>query len=127
MGGTGLERVIPACRAGPQRLTCFEAEWDDHHGNHRGPYQLTNLEWWFQSFALLRNRLAHGGEVAPGEYEFDDGVHHVWHAELTLRRAIKQTVANAGHPDVLLDPFERAMRRAAHEIQRQLGDEFSAE
>jgi len=85
-------------------------EWDDH-GQHRGPFELTEIEWWFQSFALLRNKIAHGGQLAPEEYDFDDGVHHVWHAEFNLRRAIKKTVADAGHPEVLLDPFERLALR----------------
>jgi hypothetical protein len=102
-----------------------QREWDDHHGRHLGPFELTDLEWWFQSFALLRNRVAHGGEVALSEYEFDDGVDHVWHAELNLRRAIKQTVANAGHPEVLLDPFDRAMLRAAERIREDLGNELA--
>lgn len=97
-------------------------EWDDHHGNHRGPFELTDLEWWFQSFALLRNKIAHGGQLAPAgqlepeEYDFDDGVPHVWHAERNLRRAIKKTVADAGHEDVLLDPFERITRKYARLI-----------
>jgi hypothetical protein len=87
-------------------------EWDDH-GRHRGPYELTDLEWWFQSFALLRNKLAHGGELESEEYQFDDGIDHIWHAELNLRRAIKKTVAEAGYEDVLLGPLERIARRYA--------------
>jgi hypothetical protein len=86
-------------------------EWDDH-GRHRGPFELTDLEWWFQSFALLRNKVAHGG------------IDHLWHAELNLRRAIKKTVANAGHEDVLLDPFERIVHKhAARIIQDAVGEE----
>jgi hypothetical protein len=85
-------------------------EWDDH-GNHREA-ELTDLEWWYQSFALLRNTIAHGGDLAAADYLFEDGVPHHWHGEWNLRRAIKQVVANAGHEDVLLDPFERAIRRA---------------
>jgi hypothetical protein len=72
---------------------------------------LTDLEWWFQSFALLRNKLAHGGPGPPRELCFEDGVLHLWHAEFRLRQAIKRTVANVGHPDVLLDDFGRAGRR----------------
>ncbi len=88
-------------------------EWDDRHGRHLGPFDLTDLEWWFQSFAVLRNKVAHGGQLAPEEYDFDDGVPHIWHAELNLRRAIKKTVADAGHEDVLLDPFDRVIRKYA--------------
>jgi hypothetical protein len=111
------ERLSALLDAGDAPRTA--REWDDHHGNHRGPYDLTELEWWFQSFALLRNKIAHGSQLAPAgrlepdEYDFDDGVPHVWHAERNLRRAIKKTVANAGHEGVLLDPFERIARRYA--------------
>jgi preprotein translocase subunit SecB len=35
------------------------------------------------------------------------------HPKPRLRQAIKQTVANAGHPDVLLDPFERITQKYA--------------
>jgi hypothetical protein len=98
-------------------------EWSDHRGRNFGPYEMTDLEWWFQSFALLRNRLAHGGEVAPEQYNFDDGVNHVWHADRNLRRAIKQTVANAGHPDVLLSPLDRVFQQAA----AQFGDALDLE
>jgi len=66
--------------------------------------------WWFTSFAILRNKIAHGGVIAAEEYEFE-GVHHVFHGELHLRRAIKKVVADAGHEDVLLGPFERIARR----------------
>jgi hypothetical protein len=84
-------------------------EWQDR-GQHREA-DLTDLEWWFQSFALLRNKVAHGGDIPATDLDFDDGVPHVWHGEWQLRRAIKQTVANAGHQDVLLDPFERVIRQ----------------
>jgi len=77
-----------------------ERHWEDHSRQQRAP--LTDLEWWFQSFALLRNKIAHGGDMATDEYNFD-GVPHIWHGEWQLRRAIKQTVANVGHPEILLD------------------------
>jgi hypothetical protein len=101
-------------------------QWIDH-GQQR-QVQLTDLEWWFQSFALLRNKIAHGGEIGDAEFLFDDGVPHHWHGEWQLRRAIKQTVANAGHPDVLLNPFDRAIQQAillleqAIEQDQQAGD-----
>jgi hypothetical protein len=50
-----------------------------------------------------------------------DGAPHIWHGERHLRRAIKQTVANAGHPDVLLDTRERVVQR----IQRVLEEELA--
>jgi hypothetical protein len=85
-------------------------KWTDHAQQRQA--HLTDLQWWFQSFALLRNKIAHGGDIEDAEFLFDDGVPHHWHGEWTLRRAIKQTVANAGHSDVLLDPLERAFQRA---------------
>lgn len=87
-----------------------QRQWTDHSQQRQA--QLTDLEWWFQSFALLRNKIAHGGEIEDAEFLFDDGVPHYWHGEWQLRRAIKQTVANAGHPDVVLDPFDRAIQQA---------------
>jgi hypothetical protein len=89
--------------------------WTDH-ARHREA-DLTDLQWWFQSFALLRNKVAHGGQLDAAEYEFDDGVHHIWHAELNLRRAIKKLIANAGHEDVLLGPFERIARKHARGVE----------
>jgi hypothetical protein len=92
--------------------------WVDH-GNQREA-ELTELEWWFQSFALLRNKIAHGGEIADAEFLFDDGTPHHWHGEWQLRRAIKQTVADAGYPLVLLDPFERAIQQAIPQLEQAL-------
>ena len=94
-------------------------EWDDHRGRHYGPFELTDVEWWFQAFALLRNRIAHGGEIPAADWDFDDGKPHVWHAERNLRRAIKQIVANAGNDDVFLDPFDRIARRFAEELTQE--------
>jgi hypothetical protein len=85
--------------------------WTDRQNQREA--DLTELEWWFQSFALLRNKIAHGGEIPDAEFVFDDDVRHVWHGEWNLRRAIKRTVANAGHPDVLLDEFDRVLRHHA--------------
>jgi hypothetical protein len=86
-------------------------EWDDHTRHREG--ELTDLEWWFQSFTLLRNKVAHGGEIPATEFDFEDGVPHVWHGEWQLRQAIKRTVATAGHKEVLLDAWDRAARRGA--------------
>ena len=100
-------------------------EWDDHAA-HREE-DLTDLEWWFQSFALLRNKIAHGGTIPPEEFLFEGAAPHVWHAERNLRRAIKQTVANAGHEDVLLSEMERITRRAAALILEDVAAELEAE
>jgi hypothetical protein len=88
-----------------------QRQWLDHGIHRQG--DLTDLQWWFQSFALLRNKLAHGGELDSAEYSFDDGVPHLWHAEWNLRRAIKKIVASQGHQDVLLTPMERIAARYA--------------
>ena len=96
-----------------------ERHWDDHGRPHHA--DLTNLEWWFQSFALLRNKIAHGGHIAAEEYAFE-GAPHIWHGEWQLRRAIKQTVANTGHPDVLLDTWERVQQRIQRAVDEQLPD-----
>lgn len=94
----------------------------EDHGQHREG-DLSDLEWWFQSFALLRNKIAHGGEMAEAEFDFEGGVQHVWHGEWQLRRAIKQTVANAGHEDVLLDVWDKAMRQALPLLEEALEQE----
>jgi hypothetical protein len=97
----------------------IERHWDDHSRPQRA--HLTDLEWWFQAFALLRSRIAHGGEIAAAEYAFN-GAPHIWHGEWQLRRAIKQTVANAGHPDVLLGTWERVEQRIQRVLEEQLPD-----
>jgi hypothetical protein len=92
--------------------------WENHARQLEA--DLTDLEWWFQSFTLLRNRIAHGGDIPDADFLFDDGTPHHWHGEWQLRRAIKQSVANAGHPDVLLSPLERAVRRAIPSLERAI-------
>jgi hypothetical protein len=95
-------------------------EWDDH--GRRLQADLTDLEWWFQSFALLRNKIAHGGEIPDAAYLFDDGIPHHWHGEWQLRRAIKRFVANAGYPNVLLDAYDRAMEAALPRLEQALAE-----
>lgn len=100
-------------------------EWDDHAAHREA--DLTDLEWWFQSFALLRNKIAHGGDIPTEEFSFDGGAPHMWHAERNLRRGIKQTVANAGHEDVLFNEMERITRRYAGMILEDVAAELEAE
>jgi hypothetical protein len=104
--------------------TRTERQWVDH-GSARTA-ALTDLEWWFQSFALLRNKIAHGGRIDSNEYAFDDGVPHVWHAEYNLRRAMKKIVADAGYPEVLLDAFDRIALRFGERIAQEDADEQGA-
>jgi hypothetical protein len=76
---------------------------------------LTEVEWWFQSFTILRNAIAHGHDVGRAAWEFEDGRLHLLIGERMLRRAIKRTIARGGHPDVELDPAFRVLRRMAQE------------
>jgi hypothetical protein len=89
--------------------TTTRREWTDHRGR-RHEAELTDVGWWFQMFSLLRNKSAHGGALVSGDFMFD-GVPHVWHAEWTLRRVFKKILANRGHDDVLLDEFDRIIKK----------------
>ena len=76
------------------------------------PLQLTELEWWFQSYAFLRNKVAHGDVVEDDEWVFDDGRRHLHIADDTLRRAIKRTVVRVTDDETLeMDQFDRALAR----------------
>jgi hypothetical protein len=44
-----------------------------------------------------------------------------------LRRSIKQVIANFGHPDVLLHPYERAFRRARPMLEAARDDQPEAD
>jgi len=74
------------------------------------PLQVSDLEWWFMFFAFLRHDISHGLEVQPRQDEWNDQS-HLFLGEAWLRHAIKRTVADAGYPRVLLDPFERVVRK----------------
>jgi hypothetical protein len=76
------------------------------------PRDVTDLEWWFVFFAFLRHDITHGAEIPARQYEWNDKA-HLFLGESRLRQAIKQTVANSGHPTVLLDPFERITHKYA--------------
>jgi hypothetical protein len=71
--------------------------------------ELTDLEWWFVFFAFLRNDLTHGNAVEERQNEWNDQS-HLFLGETRLRQAIKHTVAEKGHAEVLLSPFERISR-----------------
>jgi len=95
--------------------------WTEHNGKERTA-QLTDLEWWFQSFSLLRNRISHGDVVdsADGDdWGFDDGEHHLRHADTILRQAIKRTIICRGADPLLEEPpHRRTMIRAAEIVLR---------
>ena len=79
---------------------------------------ITDLEWWFQSFAILRNRIAHG-EIAEDQEWKHEGQHHLHRADDILRRAIKRSVAKAsGNPLLESSPPERAMLKAIRRARR---------
>jgi hypothetical protein len=93
-----------------QKLPHSWTEW-----NKPKTSDLTATEWWFQSFTLLRNGIAHGHHIGRADWEFEDGRLHLLIGERMLRRAIKRTIARAGHPDVELEPAFRVLRRMAQE------------
>ena len=76
------------------------------------PGDVTDLAWWFVFFGFLRHDITHGAEISPRQYEWNDQS-QLFLGESRLRQAIKQTVANSGHPTVLLDPFERVAHKFA--------------
>jgi hypothetical protein len=78
--------------------------------------QLTDVEWWFWDFSFLRNDLMHGREPAEERW-LHEGQLHVGLGEAYLRRAIKGTIAQDGHPSILDD---MAFRVAAREIRARL-------
>lgn len=100
-----------------KRLRC----WTEHNGKERA-VQLTDLEWWFQGFSLLRNRISHGDVVGTegDEWEFEDGEHHLRHADAQFRRAIKQTIIRGGADPLLEQPArQRTMVRVAEVLLRE--------
>jgi hypothetical protein len=70
------------------------------------PREVTDLEWWFLFFGFLRHDITHGVDVSSRQHKWNDHA-HLFLGETRLRQAIKTVVADAGHPTVLLDPFER--------------------
>ena len=73
---------------------------------------ISETEWWFLFFALLRHDITHGEAIPARQHEWNDRS-HLFLGESYLRQAIKQTVANGGHPAVLLDPLERIAQEYA--------------
>ena len=83
------------------------------------PDRISQLAWWFLQFAWLRNAIIHGDRLTVRSYHDRRGRAHKWVAELTLRQAIKETVASAGYADLRIDPSMRAMTRAVREAIRR--------
>jgi hypothetical protein len=84
-------------------------EWTNRQGNPQAA-ELTDLAWWFQQFAFLRNAIAHGADVQPDRYTWE-GVSHLLHAELRLREAVREIVVRDGNDDLRLSPRRRAIER----------------
>ena len=74
------------------------------------PSDITDLQWWFTWFANLRHDITHANETSRAQFEWN-GKQQLFLGEYELRRAIKHTVAMCGHPDVLLDAFERIEKK----------------
>lgn len=109
---SGLSQLLDEPQAPRQQRM-----WSERGQSRSAP--LTDLEWWFQSFTLLRNAIAHGHIVTRERLTFDDGGGlHVFIGESTLRRSIKRTIARAGHPDVEDDALGRAIREVFRGLHR---------
>lgn len=75
---------------------------------------LTELEWWFVCFTLLRNAIAHGDAFQTDDY-MHEGYSHLDLGVHRLGRAIKATVVARGYPDLELEPRARLLRRLIRE------------
>jgi hypothetical protein len=62
--------------------------------------ELSDVAWWFKRFSFLRNDLMHGRSPDRDAW-LHDGTLHTDLAEWYLRQAVKHTVANDGHDDIL--------------------------
>ena len=95
--------------------------WLSVEGNQRSA-NLRDVGWWFVEFSILRNKLMHG-RSAGQENWIHDGRSHTDLGEWYLRQAIKHTVANDGHPDILDELLWREAARDAHEWLRAHSDD----
>jgi hypothetical protein len=75
--------------------------------------EFSDSGWWLLCLSFLRNAIAHGDLVKAGDYEHEDGRHHLVVGERRLRDAILLVAQEVvGVDDLLLDPFERKIGRA---------------
>jgi len=102
---TALQALLP--KAAPKRRM---RRWLGRQGQPVAAV-MTDLEWWYTRFAHLRNAIAHG-EVITGSLHRFGHTYHLWIAELRLRQAIKESIANQGFPLVPLTPWERVVAQA---------------
>lgn len=92
----------------------FPRTWTSRTGQPKSA-ELTDLGWWFQQFAFLRNALAHGHVIEEARY-VHDGVSHVLLAELRLRQAIREVVTQDGNEELRHPPTLRAAFRRLDEL-----------
>lgn len=91
------------------------------HKNRKGTadvtIQVTDLEWWFTTFAFLRNKIAHGNVILEADWQYE-GKNQVMIAQRVLLEAIRKKVAAlSGKLDLLIkDPYSRAFEKAWKEV-----------
>jgi hypothetical protein len=69
---------------------------------------LGDVAWWCVRFSFLRNKLMHGSQVmAEDWFHGEDQWSQIDLGDWYLRQAIKYTVYNDGHPEILHDPVWR--------------------
>jgi hypothetical protein len=78
---------------------------------------LTALQWWFYNFGFLRNRIAHGSTIRPGDWRWK-GEHQLTKAERELRRATRCELVRLGHDPLLKLPY--LARVEARRIERMM-------
>lgn len=78
---------------------------------------MTDLEWWFTTFAFLRNKIAHGNVILEADWQYE-GKNQVMIAQRVLLEAIRKKVAAlSGKLDLLIkDPYSRAFEKAWKEV-----------
>lgn len=102
---------------------CSRPDWKTLRGRPVDD-EISDLAWWYVQFAQLRNAILHGDPITSEHHHDDLGRAHLWAAEETLRKAIREAVAAAGWPDLRLPVrrrvLERALRKAG--LDRPVGD-----
>lgn len=79
---------------------------------------VSDLAWWYVQFAQLRNAILHGDPITSEHHHDDLGRAHLWVAEETFRRAIRETVAAAGWPELRSEITTRALGRAMRRAEQ---------
>lgn len=86
----------------------------------KGPVQLTDDEWWMSRLSDLRNRIVHGDEIPPEQWEHD-GNPQLRQIHDRLIALLKRVVSDhAGDPLLRLTVSDRVMPRIAGEFSARL-------